>query len=73
MKAKDVETLEPGVLRKVLTPELKSLEPVFTKAGHTIRIVGGAVRDLVLGKVPKDVDLATDATPEKMVELSNAR
>jgi len=69
MKAKDVETLEPGVLRKVLTPELKSLEPVFTKAGHTIRIVGGAVRDLVLGKVPKDVDLATDATPEKMVEL----
>jgi len=69
MKANEVETIEPGKLRKVITPELRTLEPIFSKAGHSIRIVGGAVRDLLLGKIPKDIDLATDATPDKMVEL----
>ncbi len=29
-------------------------------------IVGGSVRDLLLGKVPKDYDVATDATPEEV-------
>ena len=32
-------------------------------------IVGGAVRDLLLGKHPKDFDVATDATPEQIVSL----
>jgi poly(A) polymerase len=32
-------------------------------------IVGGAVRDLLLGKRPKDFDVATDATPEQVVAL----
>lgn len=32
-------------------------------------IVGGAVRDLLLGKRPKDFDVATDATPEQIVAL----
>lgn len=32
-------------------------------------LVGGAVRDLALGRTPKDVDLATDATPERVEQL----
>ena len=36
------------------------------KAGHAAYIVGGAVRDLLLGVVPKDFDVATDATPEQI-------
>ena len=32
-------------------------------------IVGGAVRDLLLGKRPKDFDVATDATPEQIVAV----
>ena len=32
-------------------------------------IVGGAVRDLLLGKRPKDFDVATNATPEQVVAL----
>ena len=39
--------------------------------GHEIRIAGGAVRDLVSGKSGgiADVDLATTATPEEMIEM----
>ncbi len=34
--------------------------------GFAAFIVGGAVRDLMLGRVPKDFDIATDATPEQV-------
>jgi poly(A) polymerase len=35
-------------------------------AGHEAYIVGGAVRDLLVGRRPKDFDVATDATPEQV-------
>ena len=38
-------------------------------AGFKAFIVGGAVRDLMLGLVPKDFDIATDATPEAVKPL----
>jgi poly(A) polymerase len=37
--------------------------------GHQAYLVGGAVRDLLLGGHPKDFDVATDATPEAVTEL----
>ncbi len=39
------------------------------EAGHQAYIVGGAVRDLLLGVRPKDFDVATDATPEQVKAL----
>lgn len=51
----------------ILTPEVRDLGSLFDKHGFDLRIVGGAVRDLMLGKKPKDIDLATDATPDEMV------
>ena len=39
------------------------------QAGFNAFIVGGAVRDLLLGFQPKDFDLATDATPEQVKPL----
>ena len=38
-------------------------------SGHQAYIVGGAVRDLLMGKVPKDFDIATDALPRKVKSL----
>src|SRR5690348_17042852 len=38
-------------------------------AGFRACLVGGAVRDLLLGRQPKDFDLATDATPEDVKKL----
>ena len=52
-----------------ITDELKKLANIFNRGGHEIRIVGGAVRDLALGKSPKDIDLATDATPQEMQSM----
>ena len=39
------------------------------KAGFAAYLVGGGVRDLLLGLHPKDFDVATDATPEQLKEL----
>jgi tRNA nucleotidyltransferase/poly(A) polymerase len=37
--------------------------------GHQAWLVGGCVRDLVLGREPKDYDIATDAPPEEVLAL----
>ncbi|MEO2149727.1 MAG: hypothetical protein ABGY15_06030, partial [bacterium] len=37
--------------------------------GHVAYLVGGAVRDLMIGKTPKDFDIATDATPRKVKRI----
>jgi poly(A) polymerase len=39
------------------------------EAGYAAFLVGGAVRDLLLGGHPKDFDVATDATPEEVKKL----
>jgi tRNA nucleotidyltransferase (CCA-adding enzyme) len=38
-------------------------------AGYEAHLVGGGVRDLLLGRPPADFDVATDARPEKVLEL----
>ncbi|MBU1223275.1 MAG: polynucleotide adenylyltransferase PcnB [Gammaproteobacteria bacterium] len=47
---------------------LKTCE-TLAQAGFKGYVVGGAVRDLLLGKTPKDFDVATDATPEEVRRL----
>ena len=39
------------------------------KAGYQSHLVGGGVRDLLLGHEPKDFDVVTDATPEEVRKL----
>lgn len=39
------------------------------EAGFQAHMVGGAVRDLLIGVIPKDFDVATDATPEEVKAL----
>ncbi|MGI6714037.1 MAG: CCA tRNA nucleotidyltransferase [Bacilli bacterium] len=45
------------------------LIPLFASEGFHLYLVGGAVRDYLLGLQPDDFDLATDATPEQMMEF----
>jgi len=47
---------------------LKTCE-TLAQAGFKGYLVGGAVRDLLLGKTPKDFDVATDATPDEVRRL----
>ncbi|GAB1867271.1 tRNA-nucleotidyltransferase 1, mitochondrial [Camponotus japonicus] len=53
----------------VFTPELQTLANLFKKYNYELRIAGGAVRDILMGKQPKDLDFATDATPQQMKEM----
>jgi poly(A) polymerase len=39
------------------------------EAGHIAYFAGGCVRDLVRGKAPKDIDIATDARPEQVQKI----
>jgi tRNA nucleotidyltransferase/poly(A) polymerase len=48
---------------------VKKLVLDFNKNGHEMYVVGGAIRDMFYGKKPKDFDLATDATPDRIMEV----
>lgn len=57
-----------------LSPELISINALkvvkrLTSHGYQAYLVGGCVRDLLLGKAPKDFDVATDAHPEEVRDL----
>ncbi len=39
------------------------------EAGHQSYLVGGCVRDLLLGQKPKDFDISTDARPDRIMDL----
>jgi tRNA nucleotidyltransferase (CCA-adding enzyme) len=56
-------------LEQNFTPNLKWLIKLITHYDFKIRIIGGAVRDLLLGIKPRDIDLLTDATPDQLIYL----
>lgn len=58
------EQVPPDMLRAV-----EKIVSVFKDAGHEAFIVGGSVRDLLLGLNVSDYDFATDARPEKVMKL----
>ncbi|XP_011642739.1 CCA tRNA nucleotidyltransferase 1, mitochondrial [Pogonomyrmex barbatus] len=64
-----VMKLDSPEFRSVFTPELQTLAGLFQKYNYELRIAGGAVRDILMGKQPKDLDFATDATPQQMKEM----
>ncbi len=55
----EIKTQIPGYCTKVMT--------VLNSAGFECFIVGGAVRDIVMGKIPSDYDVTTSATPEETI------
>jgi poly(A) polymerase len=42
---------------------------LFASHGHELALVGGPVRDVFLGRSPGDLDLTTDATPARILEI----
>lgn len=49
--------------------DIQQIQDVFKKNGYKLYVVGGAVRDALLGKTPKDYDLATDAVPDEVEKM----
>ena len=55
-----------GVGRDGISPAARKVAEGLHAAGYKAFVVGGAVRDLLLGRHPKDFDMATNATPEEV-------
>jgi len=47
----------------------RQVTSLLQQTGHQAYFVGGAVRDLLMGVKPKDIDIVTDALPEQVTEL----
>ncbi|XP_063072512.1 CCA tRNA nucleotidyltransferase 1, mitochondrial isoform X2 [Engraulis encrasicolus] len=64
--------LKTKEFQSLFTDGLKGIAELFQKNQYELRIAGGAVRDLLSGKRPEDVDFATTATPEEMKTMFQA-
>jgi poly(A) polymerase len=77
-----VSSQEPAVIQPFILPRAQhgisranisenALKVLYrlTNAGYEAYLVGGSVRDLLLGREPKDFDVATNAHPEQVEEL----
>ena len=68
-RAVEIPASEHHINRHLLEPKAVEVVRTLKHAGFDAYIVGGAVRDLVLGVRPKDFDVATNATPEQVKAL----
>ncbi|KEZ77671.1 polynucleotide adenylyltransferase PcnB [Salinisphaera hydrothermalis] len=64
-----VEPKEHGITRDDISDAALAVLDGLHDAGYRACLVGGAVRDLLLGVTPKDFDVATDAEPEAVVDV----
>jgi len=60
---------EHGIDRSGIDPDAIRIIERLRENGHETYIVGGAVRDLLLGRRPKDFDIATDAPPARIKKI----
>ena len=68
-KRHDIEFKDHGIDVKLVDERAMDVVHVLKDAGFEAYVVGGAVRDLLVGLRPKDFDVATDATPEQVKSL----
>ena len=68
-KRSDVPASVHGIDPSLVDERAVNVVRILQNAGHEAYIVGGAVRDLLLGLRPKDFDVATNATPEQVKGL----
>ena len=78
MKAQIRKILREGLIKEErikfnlpIPQDIQQIQNIFNKNGYKLYIVGGAVRDALLGKTPKDYDLATDAVPDEVENMMN--
>lgn len=70
MSEADVELLAAAaVALNQHAPMLRELGSAFDAAGHELYLVGGSVRDALLGRLSPDLDFTTDARPEQVQQL----
>jgi poly(A) polymerase len=69
--ARSLDAAQRRALRELvrLAPVADELGRRFERAGHELHLVGGSVRDALLGRLGDDLDFATDARPEQTLAI----
>jgi poly(A) polymerase len=60
---------EHGIKREQIDPDALKVISHLRNYGFEAYLVGGAVRDMLIGKIPKDFDIVTNAEPTKIKRL----
>ncbi len=68
-KPEILQRKQHGISRRLLSENALKVLYRLNKAGYDAYLVGGCVRDSMLGAHPKDFDVATNATPEQVNSL----
>lgn len=63
------EADQHNIRRSAIDEDARKVVYRLQRAGFKAYIVGGGVRDILLGKTPKDFDISTDATPRQIKSL----
>ena len=58
-----------GISLKDIDSDVFSISDSLISNGYQAFVVGGCIRDILLGKKPKDFDIATDASPQEICKL----
>jgi poly(A) polymerase len=61
-----------AALLAAVLPAADELGRLFASHGHELALVGGVVRDVFIGRPSGDTDLATDAPPERVLEITRS-
>jgi len=64
-----VKRAQHTVSRQDIDPDALSVMRHLNRSGHKAYLVGGGVRDILLGRKPKDFDISTDADPQRIRKL----
>lgn len=65
--------IDDNGLDGLLDDNLKLIVDLILSYGFKVRVVGGAVRDILTGKTPRDVDLITDASPDEIIYILSTK
>lgn len=68
-KVKQYTGTELGITRSQFPTYILDILDKFNDNGFQARLVGGCIRDLLLGNKPKDFDIATNATPVQITKI----
>jgi poly(A) polymerase len=60
-----------AALLRERVPAVAEIGRLFARRGHELALVGGPVRDVLLGQQPGDLDLTTDATPDQVLKITS--
>jgi len=68
-KSEDMHINERVEAKMDLPQDVLDFHKLFEKKGYKLYVVGGAVRDFLMGKIPHDFDMASNATPDIIMDI----